>query len=112
MSPLNQTDLTPTAIKTDRSGTKPFNISILILLWYAAACLDCGNLSQAEIACKDKFIDQNNCDDCDCAGTSVYGTTIGIDFLCLFPLILITFCKGENGLSGNKASLASQSQQV
>lgn len=89
-----------------------FNISILILLWYAAACLDCGNLSQAEIACKDKFIDQNNCDDCDCAGTSVYGTTIGIDFLCLFPLILITFCKGENGLSGNKASLASQSQQV
>lgn len=89
-----------------------FNVTILVLLWYAAACIDCANLSQAEIACKDKFIDSNGCDDCDCAGTSVYGTTIGIDFICLFPLILVTFCQGENGISGNKASLASQSQQV
>ena len=88
-----------------------FNVTVLILLWYAAACIDCGNLSQAEVACKDKFVDQSNCDDCDCAGTSVYGTSIGIDFLCLFPLIMVTFCQGENA-SGGKQSLASQSQQV
>ena len=88
-----------------------FNITFLILLWYAATCIDCGNLSQAELACKDRFVDENNCDDCSCGGTSVYGTTVGIDLMCLFPLIVVTFCKGESGGNG-KTPLATQSQAV